>query len=138
VTDPERPWEQEAPEAFDPKPESSKVGRGCGLGCGGFIVALVVFAVAASCGGDNDKPREPDQYDAKAMCHDWVKERLKAPSTAKFNNENVSGSAYGGFTITGAVDSENSFGGTVRSSWTCTLKLTADGKQWQGGTTVDG
>ena len=65
------------------------------------------------------------------QCEEWVKAKLKAPSTADFSGQVVSGGPVS-WTATGAVDSENSFGATVRSSWSCEIKLIGD--QWNGQT----
>lgn len=95
---------------------------------GGTVVALIAIA---GCGGGDDESGK--QYEAKDSCHEWVKERLKSPSTASFSGDTVSGS-NGDYTIAGAVDSQNSFGATVRSTWTCTIRL--DGNTWRGSVDV--
>jgi hypothetical protein len=61
---------------------------------------------------------------ATASCEGFVKERLKAPSTAKFSNEvtGVNGRLY---TVTGDVDAQNSFGAMLRSKYNCLV--TKDG-----------
>jgi len=62
---------------------------------------------------------------ATTNCQAFVKERLKAPATAKFSNE-VRREMEGGFYIvTGSVDSQNSFGATLRSKYNC--MVTKDG-----------
>lgn len=61
-----------------------------------------------------------DDYDlnnasvAISQCEGEVKERLKAPSTAKFESNATGG---GPWTVTGTVDAENSFGAMIRSSY---------------------
>lgn len=66
-----------------------------------------------------------DGYDAQVACKTFVERQLKAPSTAKFSGLSHSGSGPR-WTVTGAVDAENSFGATVRSNWTCTVRISGD------------
>ena len=67
------------------------------------------------------------------MCQEWVKDKLKAPSTAKFSETSSTGGPQS-WSMTGAVDSENSFGAMVRAAWTCNIRL--DGDTWRGSATV--
>ena len=93
------------------EPAPNKVGLGCLLtavlligGCGALIAV----------GGDDDDA----SGQVKVACRDWVRDRLKSPSSAKFSGESVrrSGTSY---TVTGAVDSQNSFGAMIRNDFTC-------------------
>lgn len=92
------------------------------------ILILVIFA------GTRDTSYEPTfedkQADAKRACQEqFIADRLKAPATAKFSNVTVSG-LDGTHTVTGSVDSQNSFGAQVRASFTCVVHASPDGKQW--------
>jgi hypothetical protein len=99
-------------------------------GLGAVIAFAVVFlclggfALKAVFGGD----RASSTGDAVVACEGFVKDRLKAPSSAKFSGEDAqqSGSVY---TVTGAVDSQNSFGALLRSSYTCVVE--DSGSQWK-------
>lgn len=69
----------------------------------------------------------------RLACQDWVRDRLKAPGTAKF----VRGSTETGrmtdttrWVSRGAVDAENSFGATLRNRYECVALVTG------GGTTI--
>jgi len=77
------------------------------------------------------EPSAPSGIEARMQCEKWVKAKLKAPSTADFSGQVVSGGPVS-WTASGDVDSENSFGGTVRSSWTCEIRI--DGDRWTGNT----
>jgi hypothetical protein len=86
---------------------------------------LVVLGALTS-GGDTESGRDEDASAyVKIACREWVKERLKAPATADFASESVSkvGKHY---TVTGAVDAENSFGAQIRTPFLCTA--THDGE----------
>jgi hypothetical protein len=65
-------------------------------------------------------------------CEDFVKEKLKAPSTADFGGQSVSGNGSGPWKVTGWVDAQNSFGAKIRTGWTCDIRL--DGTTWRGTT----
>lgn len=97
------------------------------LGCLGIMIAFALLVGGCSyltTNHDDDAPSIADkQFEAKTACENQVKDRLKSPSTAKFNSD-VTG--VGPFTVTGTVDSENSFGATLRSSFQCTVKVHAD------------
>lgn len=63
---------------------------------------------------------------ARSACRDAVKGKLKAPATAKFSGETTTGSGQSGtYSVAGSVDSENSFGALIRSSFSC--EVTFDG-----------
>ena len=72
---------------------------------------------------------------AKEACRGFVEDRLIAPSTAEFSEEEVSEDPYqrrseeGQYLVTGSVDSENGNGAMVRSTYRCTVVET-DG-QWE-------
>jgi hypothetical protein len=56
---------------------------------------------------------------AERACKDFVKDRLKSPSSADFSATSSAGT--GTVTVTGVVDSDNSFGASLRSTYTCTV-----------------
>lgn len=79
---------------------------------------------AARCGSSN-------YSDAFVYGKEYVKQNLKAPSTAKFGSYgNSSVQHYTGckFVVTGYVDSQNSFGAMLRSNYSVTL--TPSGLGW--------
>lgn len=98
-----------------------------------FIIAsIVIFGVlVAICSGminsAANKPEDPS-IGATVACEQFVKDRLKAPSTADFSDENAqaSGSRY---IVSGKVDAENSFGAKLRNTFLCTVEQQPD-KQW--------
>lgn len=80
------------------------------------------------------KSREPRR--AYLAAREFVKRNLKAPATAKFVADRNSGrSDYdnaaielreGVWLATGAVDSQNSFGALIRSSWSAQVEHAGD------------
>lgn len=103
---------------------------------GMFVLFNVVSCTQQMAAGE-DEPEEfvPTQTDARFVCEEWVKERLKAPATAEFTDGTVSGSPSG-YTITGTVDSENGFGAMLRGDWSCEIRYEPSTEEWRGSATV--
>ena len=57
------------------------------------------------------------KHDFAALAKQEVEFRLKAPSTAKFNTSPTITEENGAYSIKSWVDSENSYGAMIRSSW---------------------
>lgn len=104
------------------------------VGCFGVFALLLVLLIGGctigmmSGGGKKD---EPTDYDAKYYCQEFVKDKLKAPSTAKFSKQLASGSGSS-WTSSGMVESQNSFGGMVSNRYSCTLTHNASEQSWSG------
>ncbi len=69
------------------------------------------------------------------MSQSFLKDRLKAPSTASFpwysdSSVTVTHEGAGVFTVRAYVDSRNSFGAMLRTRYTCKLKDKGDDKTW--------
>jgi hypothetical protein len=67
------------------------------------------------------------------ICKEFVKDRLKSPSSAVFRNFYqddgevvVRGAGNGPYTVRSTVNSENSLGAMLRSSFICEDRLTRD------------
>ena len=119
------------------------------LAVGGLLlVGALVFAAGLAATGDGDpapaastvkKPtttKSTDlEFEAFEICKDFVKRRLKAPSTAKFRNffeedgeVRVTGSGNGPYTVMSTVDAQNAFGAPLRNNFICTVTLS--GSTW--------
>lgn len=109
------------------------------IGCGVFLVlSLVIGGIMSSCvanAGKVDPATLGDGAHAKVACRGMVQDKLKAPSTANFSGEGASGSGNS-WTVTGSVDSQNSFGAQIRSSYTCSLTYSPSDHQWNGSASV--
>ena len=104
-----------------PLTPGDKTARGCGFGCLGIIALLgVLFAVGAAM---PDTPDGPNKFEAITYCEDRIETMLKAPATAEFSSRSNESNP---FTVTGTVDSQNSFGALVRSSFECSVDITGD------------
>lgn len=109
--------------AKDESPGIAEQVAGCGCVVV-IVVAAVVVGIGYFSGGSG-----PDEVSATIMCEQFVERRLKSPSTAEFSQETQRKSGAG-WTVTGAVDSQNSFGAMVRNRFRCTVTPRADGEAW--------
>ena len=99
-----------------------------------YLVALRMFAVIGSLyaiitGGASPPGDAATDTDARFMCRQFVEDRLKAPATADFCNETVTALDGDRFRVAGSVDSENSFGATLRTEYSCALRYDGD-ERW--------
>ena len=94
------------------------------------LVFSFSFVLLTGCG---DPPTEyekdvkacKDRYMHNVYAEDFVKERLKSPSTALFVPRSAAAHTRKGpctYRTIGLVDSQNSFGGTVRSAFDITVR----------------
>ena len=98
-----------------------------------FILLLVISFLLPNCfGGDDGSTSSSRDLLAFNYSEDYVKQRLKSPSTAKFPKSSekrnyitkVSDDEY---IIEAWVDSQNGFGAMIRSSYSCVI-IFEDGK----------
>lgn len=128
----ERPWEQQPASTTgpgDPQPPPAKRGKGCVLGCLGMVALVIVLAVSCSVMGGSNGDSSPSSYEAERQCQVWVRDQLRAPSTADFSQTTSTGGPSS-WSVSGVVDAENGFGAMLRTSWTCDIRL--DGDTWRG------
>ncbi len=106
------------------------------IGCISLLVILFsLFVIIASCsiGGDDEPKPEHDAAGASVMAEQFVKDQLKAPSTAKFQpflQQQIEDLGDGRYTIRAWVDSQNGFGAMIRTNYICTVKYIGNDK-WQ-------
>ena len=104
-----------------------------------LLVAGLLLAWCVNSTSSNDDRAWTDDASVWQMAKKFVRDRLKAPSTADF------GSAFGDyqkpsdavtdlggdrFRVTGWVDAENAFGAKLRSNWICELETKDRGLNW--------
>jgi hypothetical protein len=114
--------------------------------CGGMLlVGLIAYRIAtapslASVAAQQSSPQPTSQClgtndAALVMAEDFVKDRLKAPATARFpgwteDQPVVTGYGNCKYEVNGWVDSQNGFGALLRSNWRVQLKpALEDGKE---------
>ncbi|WP_437582746.1 hypothetical protein ACSAGD_10790 [Paramicrobacterium sp. CJ85] len=102
-------------------------GHSKGVWAAGAFGVLVIAGgvglsiVTAQNEGEQDRYGTPTE--ASMYCEDAVRDQLKAPDTAEFD---TSATGSGTYTVTGTVDSENSFGAMLRSDFQCTVVIDGD------------
>lgn len=96
------------------------------------MLGLVLLLTA--CSGEVDTSRDTE-YEAKDACHHYVEQHLKSPSTAEYSDEKVAG-VGSNWTCSGTVDSQNSFGATVRNTYTIKVEKRSDGRWYE--VSIDG
>lgn len=92
-------------------------------------VLFMVGAVLITSGCGPTEPPVPGSRTSGAeyVAQEFIKQTLKAPSTAEFpDTEATYNAADDTYTVLGHVDAENSFGAKLRSLWTCTVKNMPD------------
>lgn len=71
---------------------------------------------------------------AKAVCHDLVRQRSKAPVTAEFvrGEEGVAEDlSLGGWRVTGIADARDTYGAQTRNRFVCVVRYRPDVERWQ-------
>lgn len=94
------------------------------------IPILLIAGCQAAISNASSDSDEPTEYDAIYFCKEFVKDKLKAPSTAKFRGEYATG-ASSSWTSSGVVESQNSFGGMVQTGYTCELTYASSDESWR-------
>ncbi len=109
-----------------------------------FLAITFGFIRCMVCDGSDGEPSKPkpkhDSIGAWVMCEAFVKDRLKSPSTASFGgifdgdyqdpNKHTKYLGNGRYQCFGFVDSQNSFGATVRSNFQLTVQHRG-GDKWR-------
>jgi hypothetical protein len=92
---------------------------------------LMMFGfIGQSCGSDPGG----DGDGAIAYCHQFVEDRLKLPDTADFpgfSDHQVTETGAQRWRVEAWVEGENSFGGTVRTDWTCEISYNEAAESWK-------
>lgn len=99
-----------------------------------WVSILVIVVVLYSCGKmasntTTTTPEDNKKYQVQADCENFVKSRLKSPSTAKFpvtSQISIQGSGEGPWTVNGYVDATNSFNASIRTNYKCVLHYKGD------------
>lgn len=100
-----------------------------------ILFLLIIFFIAIISNRNNNdisKIYIPDKYDAYVMMKKFVKDKLKAPSTADFepistivfkNEGNI-------WAFVGYVDSDNSFGAHIRINYSIGIRYHPEDNSW--------
>lgn len=102
-----------------------------------LILAAVVIGVPILLGGILGVLNPGSSGGAESACKEWVTDQLKAPATADFSNVEVKRYDDGRWRVAGEVDAENSFGATLRMSWSCYVGYDEDAETYEGRVDLD-
>ena len=93
-----------------------------------LALATIPFIGLTACGDLSteslDENGRVTEQEAKMQCEDIVKDRLKSPDSADFPRNDqykFTPVADDGMQVNGWVDSENSFGASLRADFQCTV-----------------
>ncbi len=109
--------------------------NGCGIGCLIIFVLVMIFSIIAS--NETSTPSDNSFKEdirgqesiAQFYCEETVKQNLKNPNGAKFPNileynfNNLGNMTY---MVYSYVDATNSFGATIRTNFSCKVKVTGE------------
>lgn len=107
-----------------------------------IVITGMVLALLAGCSSETPAERDAnnrrDQCEstvgANLMVREFVKDRLIAPTKAKFaSHRNSSIAPTGGkceFSVSSYVDAHNAFGATVRTKYSAVVKYNPDTDRW--------
>jgi hypothetical protein len=100
-----------------------------------FVVIIAIFAivyiVSRNRGSDGSKSNDREAY---MMCQQFTDKGLKAPATAKYqpySEIHVISVTLNNYQMSYYVDAENSFGATIRNTFSCSIKYLPNTNQWQ-------
>ncbi len=103
-----------------------------------LLLAATIFIFIFLAYGSKDEEPNPAELESKAfiISQHFVKEKVKAPSTAQFPSFDFQSIhlGEGRYKVTSYVDAQNSFGAMIRTNYTAILKYNsgdwADYRNW--------
>lgn len=90
-------------------------------------LAALVIVVSLLSGGKALWDGWRQKSGAQDACEGYVEDSLKSPASAEFSESELQERGEYGFTISGAVDSENGFGAMIRNTYVCKVNEVGDG-----------
>lgn len=96
------------------------------------IVTAAAAALALTGCSTESTPKEEvggwTKTEARSLCHQQVEDRLKSPASADFEGltEFEAEKTSDSWKISGHVDSQNSFGATIRTVYSCNVRPTSE------------
>ena len=99
----------------------------------GCLAVLLIFVAVVAWVALGDHSSEPSGLEAYVASQNFVKQKLKAPATAKFpvyDKSMVVTNDNKRFKVESYVDAQNSFGASVRTKYVC-IVTHIEGNEWQ-------
>lgn len=104
-----------------------------GIGCGGLVVAALVFMfiyIAVDTSKPPTAPRARDPlYEAKSACRLFIQHELNDPDSAKFEPLSTWAASIdddGRAIVAPRLRAKNAFGGLIYSVWSCEVQVVED------------
>lgn len=97
----------------------------------GLLGVTLIVSVVGAVISEPSKPQNNSTIDAKIFCNEIVRQGLKAPATASFasyGSQTTTTQGSGAISVASYVDSQNSFGANLRTSYTCVARKS--GSDW--------
>lgn len=101
----------------------------------GGVIALVVVAAVVLQVKETLAPEVAEgcsESFARSAAQAIVQKNLRAPGSAKFGSDEATKLAECRYKFSGYVDSQNSFGALLRTSFSVTVERDPQGDAWQG------
>jgi hypothetical protein len=99
------------------------------IGCLSVFIGIPVLVGLLTWAFADDEPDTGSPAEARYYCQEFVRDRLRAPSTAEFSDVSSTG-GENTFTVRGQVDAENAFGAPLRNRFTCEVRYDPDDESW--------
>jgi hypothetical protein len=109
------------------KQDPKSIAKGCAVMLAIPFLLWIIYAVGCSKESDITKQQDKPQFDsvmALFMSHQFIKDRLKSPGSAKFAEVYESKMTTINdttFRVKSFVDSQNGFGALLRTHYVCTI-----------------
>lgn len=81
------------------------------------LIALLLILVFNSCGQSEEDKKRMEIVNITMYSEEYITNQLKSPSTAEFGDATITKLYDEKFHVVNTVDSQNSFGGIVRSTY---------------------
>jgi len=105
---------------------------GCGCGCLGLLVIFILVSVFASRGSKNPDGTKDYKIEAMTAAQMAIEQRLKSPGSAKHPwaapEETTTYIGNNQYRVESHVDSQNSFGASVRTRYVAIVQVDGAGK----------
>jgi len=114
------------PHCGQAKPAPKKAGASAYVLAGLLLVIFIGGIGNSPTGGSG--PRY-DAFNAQVECERFVRNSLRAPSSADFAPHRelaISGQGAGPWTVVGWVDAQNAFGAKIRNTYVCEVQFSGD------------
>lgn len=127
-------WYPPGSNPSDPPAKGTSSDMSGAQGCLYAVVGVVALGIILAILGVGSGDAGPDEWGARDVCEQSVREQLRSPSSASFGGHETTQDGSE-FEVTGHVDAENAFGASIRTRWICTATH-VEGDRWSVSATL--